>query len=318
MFLFWLIPLLLLLAAFGLAYYCFRLSFYVPKKKPSDPGAYPIPMGDIYAPYREQIKAWIQASRTLPQEKFTVQSHDGLTLHGTYYAYAPGAPIELMFHGYRGSGERDMSGGIQRAFALGHSALIVEQRSSSPSEGNVITFGVNESRDCHAWIRFAIEHFGPDTKIILTGISMGAATVLLAAGEELPGNVVGVLADCGYSSAEAIIKIVIRNMKLPPNLAYPFVKMGARVYGHFDLNKANVTEAVKRCKVPIIFYHGEADDFVPCSMSQENYDACTTRKALITMPDAGHGLCYMVDPDGYVEAAKAFFDPILNPERESI
>ena len=289
------------------SYICFRMAFYVPEKNKKPKGEFDIPQGRIYEPYRDQIVDWIKQTRALPCEPMTITSFDGLQLQGTYYEYAPGAVIEIMFHGYRGSSERDMSGGVQRCFKLGHSALIVDQRSSGRSQGNVITFGVNESRDCLAWMNHAIERFGPDCRLMLTGISMGAATVMIAAGEDLPENVIGVLADCGYSSARDIIKAVIRQMKLPANLLYPFVKLGARLYGHFDLEKYSPEEALKTCKVPVLLFHGEDDDFVPCSMSHENFAACASRKKLVTVPGAGHGLCIIFDPEGYRSAMKDFF-----------
>lgn len=289
------------------SYICFRMAFYVPEKNKKPKGEFDIPQGRIYEPYRDQIVGWIKQTRALPCEPMTITSFDGLQLQGTYYEYAPGAVIEIMFHGYRGSSERDMSGGVQRCFKLGHSALIVDQRSSGRSQGNVITFGVNESRDCLAWMNHAIERFGPDCRLMLTGISMGAATVMIAAGEDLPENVIGVLADCGYSSARDIIKTVIRQMKLPANLLYPFVKLGARLYGRFDLEKYSPEEALKTCKVPVLLFHGEDDDFVPCSMSHENFAACASRKKLVTVPGAGHGLCIIFDPEGYRSAMKDFF-----------
>jgi pimeloyl-ACP methyl ester carboxylesterase len=136
--------------------------------------------------------------------------------------------MELMFHGYRGNAERDLCGGVQRAFSLGHNVLIVDQRGSCHSDGRIISFGVNEHRDCLAWLDLVIREFGPDVQVILTGISMGATTVLLAAGTELPKNVIGVLADCGYTSAHEIIQVVAKLIKLPPKLSYPFVRLAAR------------------------------------------------------------------------------------------
>ena len=236
-----------------------------------------------------------------------ITSFDGLKLRGKYYEYAPGAPIELMFHGYRGTAERDLSGGKQRCFQLGHSALIVNQRASIGSEGNVISFGVNESRDCLDWVNFMVEHFGPEVRIILCGISMGAATVLIATGQTLPSNVIGVLADCGYNSQKGIIQTVIRKLKLPVAVVYPFVKLAARLYGRFDLEACSPEEAVKRCTVPVIFFHGEEDDFVPCEMSRVNYEACAARKRLVTVPGAGHGLSYPVAPEVYLRAMREFF-----------
>ena len=297
----------LAVAVLVVSYVCFRMAFYVSEKNKKPKEEYPIPKGEIYEPYRDKMVGWIKEVRAMPCEEFHIRSFDGLRLRGKYYEYAPGAIIEIMFHGYRGSAERDMCGGVQRCFKLGHSALIVDQRCSGKSDGNVITFGVNESRDCLDWMNFAIEHFGPDCRLMLTGISMGAATVMIAAGEELPKNVVGVLADCGFTSAKAIIKKVIRQLKLPPDLAYPFVKLGARLYGHFDLEQTSALEAMKKCKVPVIFFHGETDDFVPCDMSRENFEACTGKKMLVTVPNAGHGLSILLDPVGYRAAMKLFF-----------
>lgn len=298
-----------------ISYICFRMAFYVPKKEVIAPDDYRIPPGEVYEPFREVMVKWMKETRALPYEEVSIRSFDGLTLRGKYYEYAPGAPIELMFHGYRGNAERDLCGGVQRCFKLGRSTLIVDQRASASSDGKVISFGVNESKDCHSWIAFMLEHFGPDVKILLTGVSMGAATVLMAAGSDLPKNVIGVLADCGYTSPKAIIKKVIRQMGLPADLAYPFVKLGAMLYGGFDLDTLPPVEAVKKCTVPVIFFHGETDDFVPCHMSKENFDACASRKKLVTVPNAGHGLCYPVDPKLYLKELGDFFGPEASAQK---
>lgn len=291
-----------------IAYVCFRMVFYAPRGNDAPTEEYPIPPGKIYEPHRDKMVGWMKEVRALPCEEMSITSFDGLPLHGKYYEYAPGAIVEIMFHGYRGNAERDLCGGVQRCFKLGHSALIVDQRCSGKSGGDVITFGINESRDCLDWMRFAIDRFGPEVKIILTGISMGASTVMIAAGEDLPQNVIGVLADCGYTSAKDIIKKVITQMKLPANLAYPFVKLGAKIFGHFDLEAVSPIEAMKRCRVPVIFFHGENDDYVPCYMSRRNYAACAARKKILTVPGAGHGLSYLFAPQEYRAALKEFFE----------
>ena len=298
----------LLVTTLVISYICFRMAFYVPTRKGPPSDALDFPKGSIYLQYREKISQWIVETRKLPREEMCVTSFDGLKLYGNYYEYAPGATIELMFHGYRSTAERDLSGGVQRCFKLGRSALIVDQRCCGRSEGNVITFGINEHRDCLTWLEHMRKRFGEDVKVILTGISMGAGTVMIAAGAEaLPENVIGVLADCGYTSAKDIIKKVIRDMKLPADFAYPFVKLGARLYGHFDLDETSPVEALKNSKVPVIFIHGQADDFVPCYMSEECYRVCSGEKRLVTVPDAGHGLSYPTDPQGYLQALREFF-----------
>lgn len=290
------------------AFLCYKITFYAPPRKPGSPEP-DVPEGKIYEPYHEQMRLWAKETRALPQEDFSIISRDGLRLTAKYYEFAPGAPIELMFHGYRGSAQRDLSGGVQRCFQIRRSAFLVDQRCSSTSEGKTITFGIREHQDCLDWVDFMVEHFGPDVKIILTGVSMGAATVLMAAGKPLPPNVIGVLADCGYTSAREIIQEVARRLKLPAKMCYPFVRLGARLYGGFDPDSYSPLEAVKNCKVPVIFYHGDTDDFVPWDMSRRNYEACASKKLLITVPGAGHGLCFPVDPDGYLKALEDFFGP---------
>lgn len=292
----------------AIAYGCFRMAFYAPPRKPRDPDFVDLPEGKAYEPFWEDMTRWTLEVRALPQEKVSITSFDGLTLTAKLYEYAPDAPIELMFHGYRGNAERDLSGGVQRCFALGRSVLMVDQRCSGGSQGNVISFGINEHRDCLRWLSYLVRRF-PERKIIFTGISMGASTVMMAAGTQLPDNVIGVLADCGYTSAKDIIQEVIRQMKLPPKLSYPFVKLGAKLFGHFDLEELSPREALKNAKVPVIFFHGEDDDFVPCYMSRENFDACASRKRLVTIPGAAHGLSYPVDPEGYLDALREFFGP---------
>ena len=305
------IAVFLTLSAPLVAYICFRMAFYVPGNYKSTE-EYPLPKGKIYSPYRDMFIGWIKEVRQMPCREFRIQSFDGLPLYAKFYEYAPGAPIELMFHGYRGNAESDLCGGVQRCFTLGHSAFIVDQRACGKSGGNVITFGVNESRDCHSWLEFMVQEFGPDVKILLTGISMGASTVLMAGGSPLPASVVGILADCGFTSAKDIIQVVIGTMKLPPKLAYPFVRLGAKLYGKFDLEESPAIEAVKRCQLPVIFFHGEADDFVPCCMSKQNYEACASgKKKRITIPGAGHGLCYVIDPEKYLREMRDFFKDSL-------
>ena len=290
-----------------LSYLCFRMAFYSPDRPAVPSDAIDIPEGEAYEEFREDMEKWARDLRAMPHEEMSITSFDGLTLRGKFYEYAPNAPIELMFHGYRGTAERDLSGGVARCFQLGRSALLVDQRGCSDSEGNVISFGINEHRDCLAWLDFAIQRFGKDVKIILTGISMGASTVLMVSDKDLPPNVLGILADCGFSSAKDIIKKVIRQMGLPAEVGYPFVKLGAKLFGHFDLEARSAVEAVKNATVPVIFFHGDGDDYVPCEMSRINYEACASKKKLVIIPRAGHGLSYPVAPDTYLNALREFF-----------
>lgn len=298
---------LLAVAILVTAYICYRLMLYAKPRRVWGEDEFDIPEGDIYAVFREDMIAWTQMIRAYPYREYSIQSFDGLTLRAKFYEYKPGAPIELMFHGYRGTAERDLSGGVERCFRLGHSALLIDHRGAGCSDGHVITFGILEKRDCLAWVDFAVKEFGEDAKLILTGISMGAATVMMAAGGPLPPQIRYVLADCGYTSPREIISKVMREMKLPPALLYPCASLGARLFGRFNLNEDSPLEAMARCKVPVVFAHGDADDFVPYDMSARLCAACTgSHKKLVTIRGAGHGLAFPVGRDEYVKALAEF------------
>ena len=287
---------------------CFFKIFYSPRKKWPE---YPVPAGEIYQPHHEQMIKWIKEARELPHTEVRIKSHDGLTLVGTYYEFQKGVPIDVLFHGYHGCAEQDLSGGVYRCQRLGHNVLIVDHRGAGKSEGHVVTFGINESRDALAWVQYVVENIDPNAKILLGGISMGAATVMMASAMELPKNVVGTVADCGYTSAKEIIKKVIREMHLPADLLYPFVRLGARLFGRFDPDENSPIVSMPNCRVPVIFFHGDTDAFVPQSMSEENFAACAAPKHLVITPGAGHGLCFPVDVDTYVREIEMFFEPYL-------
>ncbi len=303
---FLIVLILVLILVLLTAYICFRMAFYVKRSKEENLEEFTFPHGEIYEPYHPQMLAWMKEARPLVREQADIKSFDGLNLHGRYYECKKGAPIELMFHGYRGSAERDLCGGVQRCFELGRNAFIVDQRTSGKSGGNVISFGINESRDLEAWVDYLIERFGADVKIIITGISMGAATVMIASQRELPKNVIGALADCGYTSAREIICKEINSMRLPVSLLYPFVKLGAKIFGKFDLEETSPIEAMKNCRLPIIFFHGDSDDYVPHYMSEQNYAACPAPKKLVIVKGAGHGLSYLVDKELYLKELREF------------
>jgi alpha/beta superfamily hydrolase len=287
-------------------FYCFKRVFYYQKSKPLAKNQYDVQTGGAYDKHNNQLIAWAKASRELPHEDVSITSFDGLTLRGKYYECQKGAPIEIMLNGYRGNAERDMSGGIERCFKLNRNALLVNQRGCGNSEGKVHSFGINEKKDCLKWIDFCIEKFGKDCQLILTGISMGGATVLLASRENLPKNVKYVLADCPFSSAKDVICKVIEEMKLPSKLFYPFVKLSARIIGRFNLEEDTALNAVSHATLPIILFHGDEDTIVPCEMAYKLYDSCQTKKSLYVVKGCDHGLAYPEDKEGYLNAIKDF------------
>lgn len=289
-------------------YSTYKNVFSVDKKRIADP--HHLPKGEQYEALREKSLELIDQSLAIPYEDVSVYSEDGALLHGKYYETCPGAPVEILFHGYRSMPIRDFCGGLQLALQVGHNALLIDQRAHGESEGKCLTFGVLERKDCLAWISYVLKRCGEDTPVVLVGISMGASTVLMASELNLPENVKGIIADSGYTSPKEIICKVCVDRHMPPIVTYPLVKAAARIWGGFDLESCAAEDALKKCQVPILFIHGEEDHFVPCEMSNKNYEVCASEKELLIIPDAGHGLGYLVDYEGYVGAVQRFMEKI--------
>lgn len=244
-------------------------------------------------------------------EDVYIQSHDDLTLHGRFYDVDKDAPVIIVFHGYRSPTLRDCAGGFSLGLKLGYNVLAVDQRAHGTSSGRVISFGIKERYDCLKWIDYVRQRLGDDTPIILCGISMGAATILMSASLQLPKNVRGIMADCPYSSPSAIIRKVCKDVGYPPTLAYPFLWLGALIYGGFRLDSCDAVSAVKNTDIPILLIHGGDDRFVPCEMSRLIYENCADHAQLHIFPDAGHGLSYIIDHQRYEEICLKFLKDVI-------
>lgn len=299
---------LVLAVIFGGSWYAYRMAFYSPNK---DREKIPEVKDPQYQPYKAVIRDLFHALENRPCEFVTIESYDGLTLSGRYYHQKDGAPLAIGFHGYKSCWLTDFCGGADIAFQMGQNVLLIDERAHGKSQGRTITFGIKERLDLLCWIDYALGRFGPDVEILLYGVSMGGATVVMASGLDLPANVKGIVADCPYSAPLDIILEVGRQQNYPVALMKPFVILGAKIYGGFDVRETSGQEAVKDAKVPILIIHGEADSFVPAEMSRVIQEANPEMIHRHTFPGADHALSYMVDTPRYENLVKEFMKKVL-------
>ena len=299
---------IILAVILGGAYYAYHIPFYSPMK---DRDKIPEIKDEKYTVHKNAIRDLYRKLQNKTCEFVTVQSRDGLTLSGRYYHVKDGAPIAIGFHGYRSSWLIDFCGGADIAFQMEHNVLLIDQRAHGKSQGRSITFGIKERYDLLCWTDYVLNRFGTDTKILLYGISMGAATVLMASGLDLPDNVKGIIADCPYSSPLDIILEVGKQTGYPPKLIRPFVILGARIFGGFDVKETSAEEAVRHSKVPILLIHGADDNFVPAKMSEAVAAANPEMVQRHTIPGADHALSYMVDTPRYRKLVTEFAEHVL-------
>lgn len=287
-------------------YYLYYAIFCYPLKKRSD--VHDIPESRLYKIHRNNMLEVVNEMENTPFEEVSICSTDGYRLYGKLYHIKENAPLMLFFHGYHGTYAWDGYGVFQICRNNGINILMVDERTHGKSEGKATTFGIRERYDCKLWTEYAVSRFGEKTDLILAGVSMGAATVMMASELGLPENVRAIVADCGFSEPAAIIKETIRKMKLPVKPLYLLVSLGAHVFGGFDLKEATALSAVKKLQIPILFIHGKEDTVVPLSMCEELYESCAGKKEKLIVEEADHANSAVVDFEAYERAVMDFLN----------
>lgn len=168
--------------------------------------------------------------------------------------------------------------------------------------------GYLESQDIIA-IKEAIKaRFGSDVSIGLHGESLGAASSIQALG--LTHEFTFCIADCGFSNlSELLIYQAMWRMHLPGwvvHIASGFL----RIIYHYSFYQVNPIQALPHNQTPVLFIHGENDDFIPSSNSKKMFEATTCQKGLIYFPGAKHAESYESDPVRYEEMVASFLGKI--------
>lgn len=249
-----------------------------------------------------------QWASTIKNEKVEITANDGITLKGT--EYIKDEQINdwvIVLHGYRSNPESVIS--IGRHFSeKGYNVLIPYMRATGESEGEYIGMGWLDKDDLKCWIDLIIKQ-NNNSNIILHGSSMGAATVLMASGDELPSNVKAIIEDSGYTS---VWDIFASEAKARFNLpAFPVLNMFeivANFRAKYDIKEASALEQVKKATVPILFIHGDNDDFVPEYMCEKLYEAANCKKDKLIIHSAGHTESRYKEPETYYNKIFDFLD----------
>lgn len=242
-------------------------------------------------------------------ENIYIESFDGTVLAGHYYPCDNAERTVLAMHGWRSTWSMDFCAIADFWHESGCNILFAEQRAQGNSDGDEIGFGLTERFDCFEWINWLNENKSDTLPIYLAGVSMGASTVLMASGFDLPENVHGIIADCGFTSPDAIFKhISDRHLIIPYKLRKKHIDSICQQKLNTYAGSYSTLDALKNNTVPVLFIHGTADTFVPISMTYENYSACTAPKTLFTVPGAEHGMSYCQDKDGYEKTVLDFFE----------
>ena len=241
-----------------------------------------------------------------------IESYDNLNLHA-YIVNQNNSTDKwaIVVHGYAGSGKL-MSAKAKYFYEMGYNVLIPDLRGHGKSEGDYIGMGLKDRLDIISWINFIIKN-NTESELVLHGTSMGAATVLMASGENLPSNVKAIIADCAYTSAWDEFTYELETyLNLPTSYILNVTDLVTKLKAGYSFKEASALDAVKKSTVPILYIHGDSDKFVPYSMMDKLYNATKSPKKKLTIEGAEHANSHLIAPYLYWLTINDFIQQYVN------
>lgn len=244
------------------------------------------------------------------KEDVFINSFDNLKLHGYILKTENSDKWAITVHGYTNKAE-SMSAMAYKYHSLGYNILMPDLRGHGKSEGSYVGMGWHDRLDILKWIDLIIRE-NKDAKILLHGISMGAGTVMMVSGEELPENVKVIIEDCGYTSAKEQLAYNLKTMfKLPSFPILNFCSLITKIKDNYFISEASAIKQLQKAKVPILFIHGDKDKFVPFYMLDKLYNACSSKKDKLIIKDVGHAKSESLKSDLYWNKVEDFIKPYM-------
>lgn len=266
---------------------------------------------DLYSRY-PSMEEWVENH---PLQEISILNPEGKRLQALYHqAEAEGGKTAIIVHGYRDCNIKFLY--LARMYnELGFHVLLPDLAAHGQSQGEAIQMGWKDADDLLLWCTVADSLFcceEQETHILVHGVSMGAATVMNCSGRDVPAGVKGFVADCGYTSVwDEFAEQLQAQFGLP---TFPIMNIASLLcewkYG-WNFQEAAPIESLRKSRLPMLFIHGTADDFVPTRMVHELYDAKPADKKLWLAPDAGHGLSYLYHPEEYTARIRTFCHDVM-------
>lgn len=276
------------------------------------PGSYTY----IYKEYPE-LKPWVDSLRTADALRDTFLTGEGEErLHALYvHAARPTKKTAVIVHGYTDNAVRMLPIGYLYSRQLGYNILLPDLHAHGQSEGEAAQMGWLDRLDVQRWLVKAHELFGDSIEMVVHGISMGAATTMMLSGDVSSMNVRPpkcFVEDCGYTSVWDEFKGELKNQFCLPS--FPLLNVASWLcsvkYG-WAFREASALEQVKKCVLPMLFIHGDADTFVPTWMVHPLYEAKPEPKELWLVPGAVHAVSYKENKTEYTRRVQDFVDKYI-------
>lgn len=255
------------------------------------------------------LRPWNSDVYYLEGEAVTIKAFDGITLSGTkHYTDTETDDWVLIVHSYR-SHQSAMNPYERHYREMGYNTLCVDNRAHGQSEGRFIGMGYLDQFDIKSWVEYILAE-NPDAEIVLHGLSMGGASCMIYSGrDDVPENIVAIINDSGYVSADSYLSWKLKHtFGLPSFPIIPIANVATRISAGYWLSDASAINAVKKSRIPTLFIHCDNDMTVPVGDAYKLYEAASCKKELLIINDAGHGEGIAKEPEAYWKKVDSFIN----------
>lgn len=251
----------------------------------------------------------VKACGTL-KDTFLVSEDSGDSIHAWYLrAYSTTNNVAVLIHGY--TDNAFMMGAYAEIYDkyLHYNILLPDLHYHGQSKGNYVQMGWRDRLDVMQWCALADSLFGGNTKQVLHGVSMGAATIMSVSGEELPPYINCFVEDCGYTSVwDEFTNELDNQFSLPPFPLLYTTSWLNKLQNGWSFSEASPLAQVAKCRKPMLFIHGGNDDFVKTSMVHQLYDAKPAPKQKQIFRGSSHAKSYKDNKERYTELVISFVE----------
>lgn len=303
MLIFMLIVIIFLIIYFFIALKFFKKAFVPPKTFRKGKNS------SKWAVYKDKIlKNW-ELIEKLEKEDIYLVGYKNKKIHATFIKSNTGSKKVIIFsHGWKNSGLNDYACAGMHYHENGYNVLVVDHYAHGESMGKYISFGSFDSYNMKLWIDFINQKFNNDSQIYLHGLSMGATIVTKLANEKLE-NVRGIIADSAYMDANELLEYFVRKqVKFLPSVVSFFLRLLAKIFARVNIKKCHTKSALVASRYPILFLHGDKDDFVPTKNALKSYELCTSKKEIIIFDNAEHIVSCLMHEEKYKNATIEFIE----------
>jgi pimeloyl-ACP methyl ester carboxylesterase len=268
----------------------------------------------LTAPKRNFVATRTPASYNAPFEAVRFPARGGdVEIAGWLLPESQSEQAIILVHGKDSSRTNEFQGQFvdfaSDLHARGFTVLMIDMRGHGQSGPARYAFGLNEKRDILGAVDWLISRGFQPGEIGLLGVSMGAASSIMATADE---PAIGALvADCGYAAIAPLIEQEWTRTSGLPIWMLPPTQFAVRTLFGYDISASRPIDVIDEIAPrPVLLIHGTGDKLINVNNMAQLSQAAPNAETW-AVANAEHAASYRTNPEVYLNRVSTFFETSL-------